>query len=321
MAGPIPPHLASLTLTPAHDPDEAVEVLGQDAALVGDDRQRRALLEPAELVETAGRERLLDELDAEALEVGQQVDGLLRDPARVRVDADRPAEDGAHGLERREVLRSAALDLERREVGSPGGALGDHAWFVDADREIGRRDVGRQAAQLMGRPAGDLADEVVECDVDGASRRAVTTDRRLHGEIGGGQSSLARLDVADRRQQQREDDGHRLGRLAVEAIRIALPHPDDAIEPVVADLDHDGRHAVARVVVLAGDVERVAESQVQGLVVQPQGHPASTHGRASTASWTAGHSRSAPNRNGSSVGSPVSAATCSMIRRASSSSL
>ena len=76
------------------------------AALVGDDRQRRALLEPAQLVEPAGRERLLDELDAEALELGQQRDarppGVQPVLASTRIG---PVEDGADGLERREVAR------------------------------------------------------------------------------------------------------------------------------------------------------------------------------------------------------------------------
>ena len=62
--------LGELDVDPGHDPDEAVEVLGQDAALVGDDRQGRSLLELPEQVEAARRERLLDQLDAEPLEVG-----------------------------------------------------------------------------------------------------------------------------------------------------------------------------------------------------------------------------------------------------------
>ena len=48
-AGAIPPTLASLTLTPGDDALERVEVLEEDRRLVGDDRQRRALLEPAEV--------------------------------------------------------------------------------------------------------------------------------------------------------------------------------------------------------------------------------------------------------------------------------
>ena len=106
-AGPTPPHFASLTLTPAVDADEGVEVLDRDGALVGDDRQRRALLEPAQLVEPPGRERLLDELHAEAHELRQQRDRVLGRPAGVRVDADRAAVDRADGLERLEVGRAA----------------------------------------------------------------------------------------------------------------------------------------------------------------------------------------------------------------------
>ena len=105
---PDPAALGELDVDAGDDADEAVEVLRQDAALVGDDRQRRALLEPAELVEPAGRERLLDQLDAEPLELGQERDRLVGRPARVGVDPDRTAVDGAHRLQRREVLGSAA---------------------------------------------------------------------------------------------------------------------------------------------------------------------------------------------------------------------
>src|SRR5436189_140435 len=100
------------------------------------------LLEPTELIEPAGRERLLDEYDAEALEVREQVDGFFGHPAGVRVDPDRTTEHSPDRLEGREVLGSAALDLERREVGDSRGALGHDRGFVDADREVRRRDVG-----------------------------------------------------------------------------------------------------------------------------------------------------------------------------------
>ena len=78
--------------------------------------------------------------------------------------------------ERLEVLRPAALDLERREIGGAGGTLGDDRRLVDADREIGRRDLGRQADQLVDRDAEDLAGEVVEGDVERALGGAVPAD-------------------------------------------------------------------------------------------------------------------------------------------------
>ena len=103
LRGPDPAAFGELDVDPGDDADQAVEVLGQDAALVGDERQRRAFLEPAQLVEPAGRERLLDELDPEPLELGQQLDRLVRDPAGIGVDPDRSVEHRADGLERGQV--------------------------------------------------------------------------------------------------------------------------------------------------------------------------------------------------------------------------
>ena len=177
----------------------------------------------------------------------------------------------------------------------------------------------------MDRASGHLADQVVERDVDGTARRPVTADRGLHGQVGGVQARRGGVDLADGVEQQREDGGHRGRRLAVEPVRVALPHPDDPRVPLVAQLDDDRGHAVRGGVVGAGDAERVTQAQVQDLVGQPQAHvPAfdvsATHGSASTAARVAAHSRSAPNRTGSSAGSPVSAAVAAMIARASSSS-
>ena len=106
---PDPAALGELDVDAGDDADEPVEVLGEDAALVGHDRQRRALLEPAQLVEAAGRERLLDQLDARGARAraGAPTASSGR-PAGVGIDPDRAVEDGADGLERREVVRAAA---------------------------------------------------------------------------------------------------------------------------------------------------------------------------------------------------------------------
>ena len=125
--------LGELDVDPGDDPDERVEVLGQDARLVGDDRQRRALLQPGQIAVCPGRERLLDELDAEVDELGQQRLGVGPRPAGVGVDADRPGVHLADGPQRREVRRPADLDLERREVGRALRALGHDRRLVDAD--------------------------------------------------------------------------------------------------------------------------------------------------------------------------------------------
>ena len=122
--------------------------------------------------------RLLDELDPEAHQLGQQARGVLRRPARVGVDPDRAAVHRADRLERLEVGRAAELDLERREAGRAGSPLGDDRRLVDADREVGRRDVRREAEQLVDRHAGDLAGQVVERDVERALGRAVMARSR-----------------------------------------------------------------------------------------------------------------------------------------------
>ena len=85
------------------DAHERPEVLDGDGALVGDDRQRGAFLEPAQLVEPVGRKRLLDQLDPESNQLRHQAGGRLRLPAGVRIDADGTAEHRPNGLECGEV--------------------------------------------------------------------------------------------------------------------------------------------------------------------------------------------------------------------------
>ena len=218
-------------------------------ALVGHDRDRRALLEPGEVAVGPGAEGLLDELDAERDDLGHQALRVVACPAGVGVDADRTGEDATDGPERLEVLRAAELDLEGREVGRPGGSFGDHVGLVDADREVGRRDRARQVEQPMDREAEDLAGEVVDGDVEGALGPAIPAQvvrpgpaeplerRARRGRV----RQLVHEPVRER-QEIREDRGHRLRRLAVEPVRVALPDPDDPREPVVGQLDDDGRH-------------------------------------------------------------------------------
>ena len=49
------------------------------------------------------------------------------------------------------------------------------------------------------------------------------------------------VDLTDRLEQRGKTAAIVVGRLAVEPVRVALPHPDDAREAVVAQLDDDGR--------------------------------------------------------------------------------
>ena len=77
---------------------------------------------------------------------------------------------------------------------------------------------------------------------------AVAADRAVH-RVGRRRSRPAARRLERRRSassEHRHDRGHRLGRLAVEAVRVALPHPDEAREPVVAELDDDRGDALGR---------------------------------------------------------------------------
>src|SRR3954471_3029710 len=70
--------LGELDVDPGHDPDERVQIIDRDRALVGDDRQWRALLEAAKIIEATRGERLLLELDAELDELREQRNCLVK---------------------------------------------------------------------------------------------------------------------------------------------------------------------------------------------------------------------------------------------------
>ena len=143
--------LGEFDVHPGDDAAQPVKIEDRDGTLVGYDRQRRALLEPAQLVEPVGRERLLDKLDPERLELGQQPSRLVGLPAGVRVDPDRARVDRTNRPQRLEVGRRADLDLERREwMGrrSASGPFGHYGGLVDADREVRRGDRRRRREQL-----------------------------------------------------------------------------------------------------------------------------------------------------------------------------
>ena len=102
-----------------------------------------------------GRERLLDQLHAQALQLRQQRERPLGRPARVGVHPDRAREHGPDGLERLEVGRPAHLDLERREAGGPDGpARRPRPGSSMPEREVGRRDrAGIPSSSRTGSPS------------------------------------------------------------------------------------------------------------------------------------------------------------------------
>ncbi len=309
-----PAAFRELDVDPGDDALERIEVLREDTGLVGDDRDRRALLQPGEVAIGTRRERLLDELHPELRQLRQQRERVVTCPAGVRVDPDRPVVHVADRPERREVGRATALDLEGREVGGAPRPLRDDRWLVETEREVGRREVSRETAQRVDLNASGPADEVVERDIDRTARGAVPADGRRHRPRGGVDRCDIEVRLADRLQQQWHDRRHRLGRLAVEAIGVALPQPDDVRQPIVAQLDDDGGDPRAGPVVGARDPEWVPKRERQDLVPDAQ-----THGNASTASRMADQRPSAPKRTMSSVGSPVSFRIAATSARASSS--
>ena len=119
------------------------------------------------------------------------------------------------------------LILSAGKCGRARGPLGHDVGLVDPDREVGRREVGRQAEQLVDRAAGRPC-RSRSCSAMSMAqlRRAVAADRAPPSPIGG---AAARPRVgsrlADRVEQQREDGRHRRRGLAVEPVRVALPHP------------------------------------------------------------------------------------------------
>ena len=224
------------------------------AALVDDERDaapERAQL--AEGVVIAGRERLLDQLDAELDEQRQEPARLLEVPALVRIDAQRQVADRADRVQALEIAVGTELDLEAAEAGLGGAARAIRRAVdrVDPDRvgRLGRAAV--QTEQLPGRPADELADEIVQRAFHGAAAddgAAPCAQTRLDG--------LERERVVAQRGARAVDEGPgRLDRLAVAIVGRALAAADVA---AVADLRPDDALGVGRP---ARDRERLRERE------------------------------------------------------------
>ena len=284
------------------------------SATIGSDER---CLEPASWSQPPSRERLLDELDAEVARA-RAADARASSRVQPVFASTRigPVEDRA---DRRAASRGPAarrsLILSAGKCGGPGSPLGDDRGLVDADREVGRRDLGRtgRAARGPARPA-TLPTQVVQGDVDGALGRAVPADRGVH-RGGASTSASARRPRSARARPDRLDERRaRSGAarrpssrgLAVVRVRVALPEPDDAREPVVAQLDDDRRDALGRVVVGPGDPERVAEREVQDLVATQAQTPRQGVDAPRGPPPTAGPPRSGPGRRSAGRSRPRS---------------
>src|SRR5438067_341753 len=149
----------------------------------------------------------------------------------------------------------------------------------------------------------------------------------------GGERLLDELDPElDQRLDQSPGDLGRPARVGVDADGLVVDRADRAQGLEIgraADLDLQRRKRAGPLRAF-GDERRLVDADREigrwDLLAAPKtqrlmtGSARATHGSESTASWIAGHRRSAPNRTGSSAGRPVSAAIRSMTRRASASS-
>ena len=153
------------------------DVAQRVAALVDDQRDAAAdRAQLAERVALAGRERLLDQLDAEPDQRRQQLARLRERPSpRWRRRAAAGRRRARMASQPLEVALAAELDLEPpvARLGGAARAVRRALDGVDADRvrRLGRA-VG-EAEQAPGRLADQLADQVVE----GALDRAAADDR------------------------------------------------------------------------------------------------------------------------------------------------
>ena len=147
----------------------------------------------------------------------------------------------------------------------------------------------REAEQIPDRSAGDLADEVVERRIERTLGAAVPADGLAHRVARQTQALRRRVRLTDHLEQERVDRSHRLGGVAIEAVRVPLADSDQPRKSIVLELHGHRGHEMAAAVIGAGDAERFAEVEGQGLVTDPEGHAAPrrsfalTHGSASTA--------------------------------------
>jgi hypothetical protein len=97
-------------------------------------RPRREFAQRTEGVEVGRGKGLLDELYPELNQCRHQLARRIKRPALVRVNAQRSQGLGAHGLEARQVVRAAKLDLERAVATRPPHPVASPLDAVDTDR-------------------------------------------------------------------------------------------------------------------------------------------------------------------------------------------
>ena len=198
--------------------DAAVHVGFADAAFVGDDRQGRLLVDALHFAPLVGRQRLLDELDAELRELMRVLDRLIGVPAAVGVDAEDGVGVLAQLADDLEIVLRAELDLVDRPARHFEQLLHHHLDRVDADGEVRLRDaIGRQPPQLVDWRTLLFAPQVVRRLIESAlSERVSLEDRpRLVPELLG----IERFGRLDDRSNRFQRLAHQFERGAVVLVR------------------------------------------------------------------------------------------------------
>jgi len=156
------------------------------AALVGEHRDPAALAHPAQAVQVAARDGLLDQLEVERLDAAEHADCVGRAPRRIRVDANPAAIRPADALEVLHVAGAAELHLDRREI-VHGRQLPLH--LLRARHAAGdareRRARGIEAEQLPDRHSEALADPVVQGGLDRGTGGTLPLQRFVEAGLDG----------------------------------------------------------------------------------------------------------------------------------------
>ena len=187
------------------------------AVLVDVDRERRARLE-LRAAGVACRERLLDVVDAERLQLRDRVERLVQSPILVDVDSDRLVPDGADRANTLDVepVAAAELQLQALELMRLLGLARSLVRIAEAECPAGRRPCLPEPEEAPDREPRQLAAEVMQRRVDRSAGR----------ELALGQARLDLLEgeriVSERVRDFLDVRESRLGRFLVAVDRVGL---------------------------------------------------------------------------------------------------
>jgi len=286
----------------------------RDAGLVGRDGERRPVADELEALGVVGGDGLLHEFEVVLREGVDLPDSLAGRPPLVGVHPDGRVR-GRRPNRRDDLLVAVGADLHL-QGGVPAldrglGLLAHRLRVVDADG-VGSRDGvgGVESPVPVEWHAEALADQIVECDADGAPRGRVALDRLAHPALDAVEL-VGVAHVLDDRQEVRKEGFHRVGGLAVV---FGGCGPADAYGPlVVLDSDDD---VLGGLLSAPSDGEGVFEREVESLELGREAH--SIASSTSSASNRTGSVAGASSRslNVSTAPWAVSSSSMSMVFRA-----